>query len=148
MGIKRLTPISQIEKYLKDQLKQKERALITLLSYVGDACIIEARTNGAYIDRTGNLRSSIGYVILKDGRVVTNGGFDKIKDGDLGVHEGESFVNGLINQYRSGITLIIVAGMNYSAAVEAKNINVLTSAELLAKKIVPEKLRELGFTIS
>ena len=31
---------------------------------VGERCIIEARDNGAYTDRTGNLRNSVGYVVL------------------------------------------------------------------------------------
>jgi len=37
--------------------------------------------------------------------------------------------------------------MNYAASVEARNLNVLTSAELLADQMVPILMKQLGFTL-
>ncbi len=145
MSIKRTTPIEVIEGYLSAELQRRQIVLINLFCYVGEACIVEARTNGAYIDRTGNLRSSIGYAVLQGGKVVQSGGLEKVGSGASGMSEGAQHLNELIRQNREGIVLIMSAGMNYSAAVEAKNINVLTSAELVAKKMVPSILKQLGF---
>lgn len=37
--------------------------------------------------------------------------------------------------------------MNYAAYVEARNYNVITSAELLANKLVPQIMKQLGFKL-
>lgn len=43
---------------------------MNLLQRTGEEFVKIARLEGNYIDHTGNLRSSIGYVIVKDGRIV------------------------------------------------------------------------------
>ncbi len=102
----------------------------------GNKCITEAKNNGSYTDQTGNLRNSIGYVVLYDGVV---------KSSVLANQQGKKLLEELIPKYSKGLVLIVVAGMNYATYVEAKNYNVLTSAELLAEQEVPRMLRKLGF---
>lgn len=152
MSGRQITPQSQVDAYLQQQLQRRELALLNAFIYVGEACIKEARENGSYIDQTGNLRSSIGYVILKDGVIYQNGGFNssshKGTDGKEGADKGEKFMKKLISEYRKGLALIVVAGMEYSAYVEAKNYNVLTSAEIMAQQMVPLILRKLGFKVT
>ena len=62
---------------LREGLKMKMNAivdhLIKQLSYIGEECVRVARQNGSYNDITGNLRSSIGYVVLYDGKPVVYG---------------------------------------------------------------------------
>lgn len=149
MSGRQLTPRSQVEAYLQEQIRRREKALLNAFAYVGEACIKEARENGSYIDRTGNLRSSIGYVILRDGAIFKNGGFDTSShngtEGEPGASTGNAVIKQLIKEYRKGFVLIVVAGMEYAAYVEAKNFNVLTSAELLAEQLVPQILKKLGF---
>ena len=41
--------------------------------------------------------------------------------------------------------MIVSTGMSYAAYVEARNYNVLTSSELLANKLVPQIMKQLGF---
>lgn len=125
-----------------------EKAIIDTLSRVGEMCVIEARTNGSYIDRTGNLRSSIGYVIARNGvdvkrnvRRSTSG-----TDRATGMNEVNSFIDDLLRQYSSGIILIVVAGMNYATYVESKR-NVLASAHMLAERETPRLLKALGFVL-
>jgi len=48
--------------------------LLSAIEKIGIQCVNEARVNGSYTDRTGNLRSSVGYVILYNGDVVSRGG--------------------------------------------------------------------------
>ena len=50
----------------------KERCVETFC-YVGERCVTEARKAGEYNDITGNLRSSIGYVVLVNGRAYQYG---------------------------------------------------------------------------
>ena len=92
MPIKQITPQSEINAYLESELTKKEQVIIKTLKRVGEMCINEARENGDYIDRTGNLRSSIGYVVLSDGVVVGKGGFSRVKTGKDGQSEGKKFL--------------------------------------------------------
>lgn len=146
MPIRQITPKADVEAYLKDQLVKREKSILKTLNFVGITCINEARTNGNYIDQTGNLRSSIGYAILQDGMIVHKSRFEQVKDGKEGKGEGSGFLSDLISRNMKGIVLIVVAGMNYAAHVETSK-NVITSAELLAQDLVPKLLRQLGFQI-
>lgn len=145
MPAKQLTPKKLVEQSIKQEIGKKNRVLIDVFCYVGECCLIEARNGGNYGDRTGNLRSSIGYVVLDNGRVVRKGGFQKVKQGVDGASEGDKFLSQLMAKNKQGIVLIVVAGMNYAAYVEAKGYNVITSAELLAKQLVPQIMQQLGF---
>ncbi len=141
MPISRKTPNSSIKAHLDKVLRKEEAKIIRKLQYAGELCLIEARTNGAYVDDTGNLRSSVGYVVLNNGEVVTKAGFQGT---DKGSSKGNQFIDSLISSRRSGYVLIVVAGMNYASHVEAKGKNVLTSAEQLAINKVPKMLKRLG----
>ena len=146
MPIRQITPKADVESYLQDQLAKREKSIIKTLNFVGITCINEARTNGDYIDQTGNLRSSIGYAIIQNGVVVNQSRFEQVKDGKEGKKEGAELLSDLIGRNTQGIVLVVVAGMNYAAYVET-NRNVITSAELLAEDLVPKLLRQLGFQV-
>ena len=121
-----------------------KKAALETLDFVGLECIKEARQNGRYKDRTGNLRSSIGYVVLDNGKVVKKSGFDKVKTtAKKAKRESNSYINSIVNSYQNGLVLIVVAGMKYATYVEARGYNVLNSSEVLAKKLVPQMLKEL-----
>jgi len=146
MPIKIKTPNATIKASFDKQYNERVlQALIMSLEYVGEACVKEARDGGTYTDRTGNLRSSIGYVIVHDGTIVRRGSSDQFKNGSEGIKTTQDFLTSVAKEYQ-GITLIVAAGMKYAAAVEAKGYNVLTSAELLADRLVPQLLGQLGFT--
>ena len=138
--------MSEVEAYLDEQIERIEQLIIYNLSYVGDQCLTEARNTNSYKDQTGNLRSSIGYTIVKDGRVIRQSDFAVVRKGSEGKSEGEQFARSLASKFPEGIVLIVVAGMNYASYVSAKGYNVLDSAELLADRLVPSILKQLGFT--
>ncbi len=145
MGIKLVTKFPDIQKRLDEEVEKQKRLIVSQYAYVGESCIREARIAGSYIDQTGNLRSSIGYVIVMDGKVLKSSGFEKVKDGKQGIRVGETYARSLVAQFPAGIALIVVAGMNYAAAVESRGRNVLTSAALLANEMVPQIMKKLGF---
>lgn len=125
--------------------EQAKNAIINILMYVGESCITEARDNGSYMDQTGNLRSSIGYVVVNNGKIVGMKVGEQVKDGTEGKGKAESYMTRLASEHSTGICLIVVAGMNYAVYVEGRGKNVLSSAELLAERMVPQMLEQLGF---
>lgn len=146
MAMKQLTPMPEVDAYLEEQIQRIEQQAIYNLSYVGERCLNEARSTNSYKDQTGNLRSSIGYVIAKDGKIVQTSDFTPIKGGNDGAKGGAAFARQLVKEFPDGIVLIVVAGMNYASYVSAKGYNVLDSAELLAEQLVPSIMKQLGFT--
>ena len=143
MGIFMTTNPGDLDAYLQDQIDRRIKAIISTLDRIGNKCKNEAKDNGNYNDITKHLRNSVGYVVLNDGVVVGGGDFDQSAGGGAGNTELQK----LIAKHQTGIVLIVVAGMNYAAAVEARNYNVLTSAELLAEQLVPQLLSQIGFTV-
>ena len=148
MPIKLVTPQSEIDAYIDQSIDKALEVIVNTFLYVGESCIREARDNGSYMDRTGNLRSSIGYVVVVDGQIVRKNVVDLVKNGTEGTKEAEAFLERLASEHSSGICLIVVAGMNYASYVEGRGYNVLTSAELLAERLVPQLLEQIGFKVS
>jgi hypothetical protein len=71
-------------------------------------------------------------------------GFEAVKPtGEKGSQEGRSYVQSLASQFPDGVTLIIVAGMNYAAYVERRGIGGMTGGELFARQAVEDLLLEL-----
>jgi 3-oxoacyl-ACP reductase-like protein len=143
--MKQITPKAQLESYTLGIVLENERRLINMLIYVGKACVNEARDNGGYTDQTGNLKSSIGFMVLNDGLVIQKGGFKLVKKGSKGKKEGAEYISQLVSQHNTGLVLLVVAGMNYASYVESMNLNVVTSGELLSEQMIPKMLNKLGF---
>lgn len=121
------------------QFKQRqERAILRRLKKIGEEAINTARTSRRYLDQTGNLTSSIGYVVLRRGSLVKMAGFDKTKEGDEGVRQGKSLATSLAKDYPHDFALIVVAGMDYAAYVEAKGLGGMTAAELQSKASIEQ----------
>lgn len=116
-----------------------ERAVLTLLKYLGEDLVRYARDNHNYTDRTGNLTSSIGYVITREGRIV----FDGIASSGDSRESALRVARQMAAESGQSYTLIIVAGMSYASYVEAKGYNVILPAELKAKKDFPAAMERL-----
>ena len=113
-----------------DKIKDKVIEQVTkYLIEVGERCIVEARNNGSYTDQTGNLRNSIGYVVMNRGVEIGKSNITSLN---------QKTIDQVKAKYNQDVVLIVVAGMNYAAYVEAKNYNVLTSAELLAERLLKQ----------
>lgn len=156
-------------KKLRDKLELGRGKLIDLLvknmCYIGEACIKIARETGDYNDITGNLRSSIGYIVLSNGNVakygaperhqvapghktvVQNGKKVKIKiggDGSAGEAAGKALLDKLKAEYPYGVVLILCAGMEYAAFVEnVRHKHVLVDAELEAQRLIDKLLGKM-----
>lgn len=147
MAVKMTTPVSVIDATIAEAIIVAKKQTVRMLGFLGEKCIIEARDRAqeeSWYDQTGNLRSSIGYVIVLNGNIVSTSDFKQVKTGSSGAMEGKSLAKKLASNYKTGFALIVVAGMHYAAYVEAMdNKVVLTSAELLAKRELPGMMSQL-----
>lgn len=79
--------------------------------------------NKNYVDRTGDLISSTGYAVGKDGKVIA----ERFEGTENGVLKGSLLAEQLTHG-RIGYSLVAVAGMNYAFAVETKGFNVIAGS--------------------
>lgn len=135
---------------LKVEMKRLVDFLVLRFEQIGEEAIKIARSktweDGSFHDVTGNLRSSIGYAILVDGKVYKQSDFKAVSgsvgDGAKGSATGQALISKLQSKFPWGVVLILCAGMNYAAYVEAvKHKDVLTSAELVAEKLFKQLLK-------
>lgn len=151
MGIKPQFTKNDVRKRFDAFLEEVERAEIEALAKLGEECIIHAReipSEVGFKDQTGNLRSSMGYAIFKDG-VAIHTWYEKVppkkpKEGVVydGMERGKQLAEE-VGKNTKGIVLVVTAGMNYATYVEAKGRDVLASAEILAQRKLPKVLSEL-----
>lgn len=145
---------SELSKYFAQQMQRINSALLMELQNVGEMCVNHAReidASSGFMDQTGNLRASIGYVIYANGKPIRSNFKDhQGPDGNNGEgkRSGEALAKEVAGQYSKGLVLVVVAGMEYAHYVEAMNRDVLSSAEHLADKLVPSMLKKLSKNIN
>jgi len=140
MGLSPVTNVLAVSRYMDGFLADQERKAVEALSYAGEDFVNNARGLSTYKDRTGNLRSSIGYAVLKDGEVV--------KKNLQGTAEGQSKAEEVIAELKGStigeLALIGFAGMEYAAAVESRGYDVISGSVPLAKALVKELKKVLA----
>lgn len=152
MSIKPVGDIAQIVAQEIERAAQASRTeIITKLQQIGEQAVNAARsvvTAGGlagsgkpYQVDTGNLTSSIGYIISADGKTVVKSAFQPIQNGNEGSSKGSSFAERLAAQHPNGYALIIVAGMHYASYVQDRGYDVLASGQLIAERLV-NKLKD------
>lgn len=145
-------------KFTKDDIRRRfdrfvdviERRELERLKMLGEMCVTHARSIPAdrgFHDRTGNLRSSIGYVIYKDGVALmdnyaeTNG--PEGGNAAEAIQKAKTVADRVARKHPTGFCLVVTAGMEYAIYVESKGRDVLASAEALARRELPKMLEEL-----
>ena len=141
------TKLSEVHDMLMREAERVERLTIRALSKLGEQCVTKIRDRAgdkSWYDQTGNLRSSVGYVIAHNKNIIQYSTFNQVKQGSEGVKTGKDLAKELAKRYSNNYVLIVVAGMNYAEFVEAmENKNVLASAELFARKELPGMMSKL-----
>ena len=96
-----------------------------------------------YTDRTSNLRSSIGFIIYKDGREIARN-FETAgagsEDGSRGMAEGQAFAE-VQSPNMAGYSIVVVAGMAYAKHVEARGYDVVTNSKEIMVQDIPVLLK-------
>ena len=141
-----MTPLfdqQSLERWLNHFQRKAEDKMLVFLQAGGEKFIEVARRSGSYKDQTGNLRSSIGYIIAKDGEVVTENfkESDKGTDKTTGKYKGRRLAEEVSLSHTGGYVLVGVAGMEYAAAVEAKGYEVVSGANTQCEKYLRDTLK-------
>ena len=142
MGIKANFTKNDIKKRLDAFVDMVEQKQIERLQRLGEMCLIEARMNKGYMMQTGALLSSTGYEIFVDGVAIHSQFGAESEAAAKGIKSGQTIAE-KVGKETKGVALVVVAGMNYAAYVEARGKNVLSSAEHLAERELPRMLEKL-----
>ena len=134
MGLTPLYTSNDVKEVFDTFVEDIDIQLIQLFAYVGEEFVNLARNKKppqSFIDRTGNLRSSIGYVVAFDGEVKI-GDFEGTEEGKARARE---LVKEVLSDSSTGIVLIGVAGMQYASYVESRGRDVISGSVPKASKI-------------
>lgn len=123
-----------------------EKAVEEAYAEVGEN-VVKGIRNGDlsnWQDDSGNLRSSIGYVVCRNGRIVKSSNFNTVLNGVEGSAKGRKLSEQLASTYSNyDFALIIVAGEEYAVYVEAiDNKVVLAGGQLFVEKNTTKTLQE------
>lgn len=147
MGVKCSSSHQSIVAYFNAVIGIVKEEMINGLSFLGEQCIKKIRNRSneeSWIDRTGNLRTSIGYGVSDHGRRVVESAFKQVLQGTQGAQEGKALLEELTKQYADTYALVVVAGMNYAELVEAmESKDVLASTELWAKNKLDDFVKRI-----
>lgn len=148
MPIKPNFTAADIRARMNRMLELRKKALIGQLFYIGEECLTQARSGHKYLNQTGNLCSSIGYCILDDGKIISEGEWKAVAggkgDGTEGQKQGVAFLHDLASkQTTKGIVFLMVAGMPYAQYVEAMSLDVLDTSEQMAQRKIKDMLNRL-----
>lgn len=108
----------------------------------------KTRDQGGFGDVTGNLRSSIGFVIVDHGNIVESG-FEQVVNGNEGMNKAQQLTRELSDDFMDGFALIVVAGMEYAAAVENRHHkDVITGSSVVAEAMLKSALKRIKQKVS
>jgi len=140
MGITPNFSRAEIRRAIKEKIALYRNAVGDRLKLAGEQFINLARSVDTYIDRTGNLRNSIGYMILYNGKMKAQ----SFGTGGKGPKEAKKIAKQIAREFPSGYVLIGVAGMDYAAKVEAKGKDVITNSSEEVEKLLKAALKQLN----
>lgn len=133
--------LQQMAFAIADDFRKKA---IRVLQYAGERAVNEARGSGNWTDRTGNLRSSIGYVVCEDGQPIVESDFaGTLPTATEGPETGRVYALRIAAETH-GLALVVVAGMSYAIYVADKGYNVLSSSQILAEKLIPQLFNKMA----
>ena len=102
MGIRMTTKLSEVHDMLMRETERVERLTIRALSKLGEQCVTKIRDRAgdkSWYDQTGNLRSSVGYVIAHNKNIIQYSTFNQVKQGSEGVKTGKDLAEELAKRY-------------------------------------------------
>lgn len=123
-----------------------QEQIIIQLQYLGQECVSRIRRRGqseSWIDRTGNLRSSIGSAVYENGKKKLSTAFESVFGGHEGSEAGKRMIDALAKEYSQTYAMVVVAGMDYASYVENMNgKDVLASTRLWAESVIGERIED------
>lgn len=119
-----------------------EEQAIEVFQFVGTKFQGHARLNATFMDRTKNLRNSIGYVVGKKGRALSES-FGGLGGNESWKGDTETPKNRLTKEIK-GIGLLGMAGMHYGVYVEnMKGKSVISQSISYTEKLLNRLLDKI-----
>jgi hypothetical protein len=142
-----MTP-AEIDAIVEEEFKKAEAETLEkfkmVLSEALDIQRATMRMDGGYDDQTGQLRSSTGGIIFKDGKVLFEDfelspyGTDKAP----GLKEGRELAYAQLRSSK-GWGIILVAGKEYAGWVEGRGLTVITLAQGELEKVLDQAFKKV-----
>lgn len=132
----------------RETMRAIEDATLPLFIRVGTRAVDIARKKMGgkpYQDDTGNLRSSTGFIVFRDGKSVhtdfkpSPAGTDKATGLALGQKMAEDYMRD-----SKGWGIVLVAGMDYASYVENKGFDVISGGSNDLQVWLTQAFNELG----
>ena len=136
---------TQIAKMMAGKRIAIHNAIQQRLQFIGETFVVNARNTNTYMDQTGNLRSSIGYVVYHNGQLLSD---DFPGDKPEGVAKARELATDVAADHPTGFVLVCVAGMDYAASVEAKGYDVITNSTLETVQDLKNMVKDLKSKIA
>lgn len=141
---------AEIERMIRQQIEEIDRQTLEqfkrVLARALDIQRAKVRANGGYNDDTGQLRSSVGGIIYKDGKVL----YEDFKLAPYGTNKEPGIREGrdkalLALRETSGWGITIVAGKEYASWVELRHgLSVLIDAQKELVKTLDQAFNEIS----
>jgi len=129
---------SQTNKQFADFVIEANFRIEQALNFIGIQFVNKARSIRTYQDRTGRLRGSIGYTVFKNGAAINQNYLGEAAE------QGASLAESVAVKF-TGYALVVVAGMNYAAYVEARGFDVISGSAPESQQIAKELKEYLDF---
>lgn len=139
IGIEATYKMRDVEAYIDKKSQEWYNRILESLRQKGRDFTSKARARtkveGGFNNITWNLRESIGYLLIHDGKVIESF-FPKIAEANGGAVTGDAFARQIStdNYFDKGIVLLMVAGMDYASFVQNRGIDVLDTSSLEFEK--------------
>lgn len=141
--------LNDINSYIDDVVNGYIKYVEQVYIKAGQAMVEDARSrvkgtgSGSFGNITWNLRSSIGCVVYNGSQKVYSY-FPVLSTGQEGSKVGEAYADeiAMMLTENNELTLVVVAGMEYAAAVESKGYNVITATSNIAHKILGQFIQQ------
>lgn len=142
-----MTP-AELDAVYNEQIEDMDRQTLDAFKRVLTRALqiqrAKIRVDGGYDDQTGQLRSSTGGIIYRDGKVLHEDfelspyGTDKAP----GLKEGREKAFAELRE-STGWGITLVSGMEYASWVESRSLSVLVDAETEVAKTLDQAFNEI-----
>jgi len=129
----------EVEQFYNNLADRADKIIFNMLRGTGEEFVKIARKKKTYQEHSGNLKSSIGYAVIKNGKIINENyemsdkGFDK----KTGISEAKKLVAKLAIENNKGWLLIGMAAMKYAFIVESlHHLDVISSAAEQAEEYI------------
>ena len=130
----KFTNYNYIKNYLLNAISGIDKTIMEELRNIANELVKDAISNRGYTIDSGDLMSSTGVVIMRNGIVLEIVGLSGTANGKS---EGEKHANNLVKDYRGNndYKLVLFAGMEYASILEDRGFNVLYVTSVNAQQI-------------